>query len=59
MTLKVYDILGRKVATLVSGEHPAGTYEAQLDGRALAGGVYFCRLTAGGRQETIKLRRLR
>ena len=58
VTLKVYDTLGRKVATLVSGEYPAGSYEARLDGRALAGGVYFCRLSAGESHATLKLLRL-
>jgi hypothetical protein len=59
VTLKVYDVVGREVATLVSGDHRAGTYQAQLDGRALAGGVYLCRLTAGDYQNAIKLRRLK
>jgi hypothetical protein len=54
VTLKVYDALGREVATLVSGRHPAGSYEARLDGRSLASGVYFYRLDAGGVLETRK-----
>lgn len=59
VTLKVYDALGREVATLASGEHPAGSYEAQLDGRSLVAGIYFCRLTAGELQVTRKLQLLR
>jgi hypothetical protein len=59
VTLKVYDLIGREVASLASGERQAGTYEAQIDGRALAAGVYFCRLTAGEFQVTGKLQRLR
>jgi hypothetical protein len=59
VTLKVYDILGRWVATLVSGEHLAGSYETRLDGRTLAGGVYFCRLSAGASHATLKLLRLK
>ena len=59
VTLKVYDVLGRSAATLVSGEQLAGTYEAQLDGRALASGVYFCRMTAGEFQETKRLQLLK
>jgi hypothetical protein len=59
VTLKVYDALGRKVATMVSGQRQAGTYQAQLDGRTLADGVYFCRLTAGDYQDTKKLQRLK
>jgi hypothetical protein len=59
MTLTLYDPVGREVAVLASGERRAGIYEAQLDGRALAAGVYFCRLTAGEYQVTGKLQRVR
>ena len=44
--LIVYDILGRKVATLADGRFPAGTYSFPFDGTGLASGVYFYRLTA-------------
>ena len=47
MTLKLYDILGREVATLASGDRSAGSFEAQLDARNLPAGVYICRLSAG------------
>jgi hypothetical protein len=59
VTLKVYDALGRKVATLVSSERRAGSYEALLDGRNLASGVYFYRLTAGEFQDTQRVVRLK
>ena len=39
--LKVYDILGREVATLVNEEKPAGTYEFEFNGSNLSSGVYF------------------
>ncbi|MBI5472095.1 MAG: exo-alpha-sialidase [Ignavibacteriae bacterium] len=45
--LKVFDILGRHVATLVNEAKTPGTYEATLDGRTLASGVYFYTLRAG------------
>ena len=44
-TLKIYDILGREVATLVDGARPAGYYEIAFNGSRLASGVYFYRLT--------------
>ena len=47
VTLKLYDILGREVATLASGDRSAGSFEAQLDARNLPAGVYICRLSAG------------
>jgi len=52
VTLAVYDVLGRKVATLVDNKLPAGRYEAEWDGRNKAGqkvgsGIYFYRFTAG------------
>jgi hypothetical protein len=59
VTLGVYDALGRTVATLVSADRPAGTYEAHFDGGSLVGGVYFCRLTAGQFRDTRQLLRVR
>ena len=44
VTLKIYDALGREVATLVSQELPAGTYVRQWDAAGLASGEYFYRL---------------
>ena len=48
VTLKVYDVLGKVVATLVNDEvQQAGTYEVRFDGSRMASGVYFYRLQAG------------
>ena len=44
VTLKVYDILGNEVATLVNEEKPAGSYEVNFDGSVLPSGIYFYRL---------------
>jgi hypothetical protein len=45
--LKVYDVLGNEIQTLVNEEKPAGTYELIWDAAALPSGVYFYRLTEG------------
>jgi hypothetical protein len=45
MTLKIYDLLGSEVATLVDGVHVAGEYVARWDASGVAAGIYFCRLT--------------
>jgi hypothetical protein len=44
---KVYDILGREVATLVNEEKSAGTYEVEFNGSNLASGIFFYQLKAG------------
>ncbi|GJQ44149.1 MAG: hypothetical protein JETCAE03_36470 [Ignavibacteriaceae bacterium] len=46
ITLKVYDILGNEINTLVAGEKFSGTYQIIFDGTALTSGVYFYVLTA-------------
>jgi hypothetical protein len=47
ISLKVFDILGREVATLESGFKLAGTYESMFDASGLASGMYIYRLSAG------------
>ena len=46
-TLRVFNILGQEVATLVNAVEPAGTHRAIVDGKGLASGVYIYRLQAG------------
>jgi len=55
VNLKVYDILGSEVATLVNEEKPTGTFKASFDGSNLASGVYFYQLKAGDFVSTKKL----
>lgn len=53
--LVIYDILGRKVKTLIDEYKPTGTYEVSFDGSGLAGGVYFYKLRAGNFIQTKKM----
>ena len=55
VTLKVYDILGREVASLVNDDKTAGTYKVSFDASRLSSGVYFYRLDAGTYSQTKKL----
>ena len=55
VTLKVYDVLGRKVKTLVNSYQSAGEHFVKFDGRGLASGVYFYSLTAGDFSQTKKM----
>jgi len=59
VTLKVYDILGNEITTLVNEEKPAGSYEIKFDAAGLPSGVCFYRLQAGTFIETRKMVLLR
>lgn len=51
----IYDILGRKVTSLINQKLSSGTYETQWDGSGYASGVYFYSLEAEGFKETRKM----
>ena len=55
MTLKVYEVLGREVMTLVNGYQDAGVHTAEFNGENLASGVYFYRLNAPGVNQINKM----
>lgn len=55
VTLIVYDVLGRKVATLVNEEKPAGSYEVEFNGNSFASGVYFFKIRAGNYSSVKKM----
>jgi len=55
VTLKVYDVLGNEVATLVNEEKPAGSYEVKFKGAGLPSGIYFYQLKADSYIKTRKM----
>lgn len=55
VSLKIYDILGRQVATLVNGYRKAGNYRVNFDASALASGIYFYRVVSGNFVKTKKM----
>ena len=48
VSLKVYDVLGNEVATLINEQKPSGTYEVSFNASGLPSGVYYYRLSARG-----------
>lgn len=55
VTLKVFDVLGNEVTTLVNEEKPSGEYEVVFDAAGLSSGIYFYKLQVGSFTETKKL----
>jgi photosystem II stability/assembly factor-like uncharacterized protein/subtilisin-like proprotein convertase family protein len=55
VALKIYDVLGNEVATLVNEEQTAGTYEVEFDATLLTSGVYFYKLQSEFFIETKKM----
>jgi hypothetical protein len=54
-TLKLFDILGREIVTLVNKQLSTGMYEVDFDGTNYSSGVYYYQLTAGDYSETKKM----
>jgi photosystem II stability/assembly factor-like uncharacterized protein len=55
ISLKVYDLLGSEVATLVNEEKQSGNYEIEFDASSLTSGIYFYQLKAGEYIQTKKM----
>ena len=55
VSLKVYDVLGNEVRTLVNEVKPPGRHEIEFDGKDLSSGVYFYKLTTGDFVETKRM----
>jgi photosystem II stability/assembly factor-like uncharacterized protein len=55
VSIKVYDLLGREISTLVNENKPVGNYSVQFNASKLVSGVYFYRMHAGDFVQTKKL----
>ena len=55
VTLKVYDALGKEVATLIDGYMTAQSYQVEFDASSLASGVYFYTLNTDNFTQTMKM----
>jgi hypothetical protein len=55
VTVEVYDVLGRRVATLVNGKKEAGEYSVRLNANDLSSGTYFYRMRAGNFTKTRRM----
>ena len=55
VSLKIYDVLGKEIATLVNEEKSAGNYEVNFNASSLSSGVYFYTLRAGSFVQTKKM----
>lgn len=55
VTMKIYDINGKELVTLINGKQAAGTYKASWDANNYPSGTYFCKITAAGLNQIIKM----
>jgi len=55
VTIRVFDVLGREVATLVNENKPVGNYSVQFNANKLTSGVYFYKMEAGSFTQTKKI----
>ncbi len=53
--LKVYNVLGEEVATILDEVRPAGRYDVRIDGSSWPSGLYFYRLTSGKFSQSMKM----
>jgi hypothetical protein len=55
ITIKVYDVLGKEVETLVNENKPVGNYSVEFNSIKSSSGIYFYRMQAGSFVDTKKL----
>jgi len=58
VTLKIYDVLGKEIQTLVSEKQGAGEYLVVFNSKGLASGIYFCKLTCNGQENFTEIKKL-
>ena len=59
VTIKIYDVLGREIETLVNEEKSPGKYKIEFDGSNLSSGIYFYQIKTNGFLKTNKMILLR
>ena len=55
VTLKIYDILGKEIATLVNEEKLSGNYSIEFNAKNLTSGIYYCRIISNNYSSTKKM----
>ena len=55
VTIKVYDVLGKEVVTLINEEKPSGIHEVNFEPKELTSGLYLYKISAGGFEQTKKM----
>jgi endonuclease I len=55
VTLKIFDMLGKEISTLVNEKQNAGTYEVKFNGSRLSSGIYFYKLESNGSSQVKKM----
>lgn len=55
VTLRIYDLMGRVVSTLVDNRQTAGSYRAEFNGSDLSPGLYFCKIQTSSGAQTKKM----
>lgn len=59
VSLRIYNILGQEISTLVNEELPAGSYSKIWDAKNLSSGIYLCSITTNSNSKTIKMNLIR
>jgi hypothetical protein len=55
VSIKLYDVVGKEIKTLVNGNQEAGSFTLKLDGDHLSEGIYYCRIESGSMSDVAKI----